>query len=309
MADKLKHTQDSSVLFKDMAADLSYAMLQSALDSAKRDLQAFDVQTQNKLIEFEGRLNNLPTGGGDAISDERLEDLFKQLQDNAKFSALFANACVQLDGVKYTNNSLLEAYYLAPKFAGVDYQYDSNYKKIAAIIALTDGRAVLMDYTFNKVSGDNDPDEIWRGRYSTNAWPSAAIAGEPNFEVEVYEDWVKRPTGAWQCLKHTNFIFGLAGTPCPFDSMLSGIDINNDGVIGTPTINPNPLDPNAGTGDAGTGTTEPPPVDPNAGTGDTGTGTTEPPPVDPNAGTGDTGTNIPDPNDPNADPGNTGYQP
>jgi hypothetical protein len=292
MTDKMKYVQDSSILFKDTAADLAQTMLQSALDAAKRDLQQFDVQTQNKLIAFEERLNNLPNTGGNTISDERLEDLFKQLQDNAKFAALFATACINLDGVKYTNASLLEAIYLAPKVAEVNFNYDVGFNKISARIDLTDGRAVLMDRTWQRISGDNDPDEIWQERYFTNAWPNA-IAGEPNFVVDVYENWVKRPNGVFQRLKSTNFIFSLAGSACPFDGMPSGIDINKDGIIGTPSAQPGTTDPNAGTG-----TTDPVNPDPNAGTG-----TTDPVNPDPNAGTG---TNIPDPNDPNTDPG---YQP
>ena len=267
-------------LFRQASANQSKSMMTCFLDKAALERQNFQSAVNNQLQEMRELINALPVGGG--ISDTRLETLFRQLMQSPKMAALFNSACQLIDGVSYSNASIIKFLLERPQVVKKEFLSSETdpLAIIGAKLTLTGNREVMLTYTETLLSADGVSPRVVKHAFSTEAWPTsggAVLAAEAYAIKEYYtSNYANGCNDATEIVREqTDFVFEMAGTlsPCPIDGLTADLDINGDGTIGDPAVNGEvqPMPPED-TGDTGTGDT---------GTGDTGTGDT---------GTGDTGT-------------------
>ena len=272
-------------VFRQASAKQVKSMMGCFLDKAALERQNFQAAVNNQLQELRELMNALPSGGG--ISDTRLETLFRQLMQSPKMAALFNGACQVIEGVSYSNASIIKFLVERPQIIKKQYIASETdpLSLIGAKLTLTGNREVMLTYSEQTLSEVGVLPRVVKHTFSTDAWPTAGgvmLAAEAYAIKEYYSStYANGCTDETEVLREqTDFVFEMSGTlaPCPLDGLTADLDINGDGTIGDPAasgeVQPMPPEDtgDTGTGDTGTGDT---------GTGDTGTGDT---------GTGDTGT-------------------
>ena len=272
MANITAHTVSADGLFdtvfRQASRKQSKAMLTCFLDQAQLQRESFQGSVNNQLNELRELINGIQPGTG-GISDERLETLFQQLMSSPKMAALFSNACMTVNGVRYSNASIIKLLLERPQV--VKTQYISSETDptiiIGAKLELTGNREAVLNYSVETLSEAGATPVVTRHKFSTTAWPAAdgtLLSAEAYSIKEAYASNHSNGCGETEEIirEQGNFVFEMGGVlqPCVIDNLSADLDVNGDGTIGTPAEPP-----------VDGGTTEEPPVD---------GGTTEEPPVD-----------------------------
>ena len=256
-----------STVFRQASAKQTKSMLTCFLDKAALERQNFQSSVNNQLQAMRDLINGLPSGG--SISDARLESLFQQLMQSSKMAALFNSACQVIDGVSYSNASIVKFLLERPQVVKEEFISSETdpLTIIGAKFTLTGNRQVMLAYQEDVLSQPGAMPRVVKHKFSTDAWPTvggAMLAAEAYAIKEYYTNsYTNGCSDETEILREqTNFVFELVGTltPCPLDGLSADLDIDGNGIIGDPAaagdVQPMPPE-DTGTGDTGTDGTQP----------------------------------------------------
>ncbi|WP_020396104.1 hypothetical protein [Thiolinea disciformis] len=251
--------------------DVITQLFKESSDRQKRQMMSCFANSQElKRAQLEERLTtqlqqlrDLINGQTPGVNPSRLEELFKQLMQSEKMRAFFGNACTDVkapDGTikRISNASILRSFINRPQRIRTEFLRDTNQSAYGLKFWLTGDRSATLSIVDVRISADGELPEKWRKNFSTNSWPSDGLP----ITAEFYSDYLKIPqtdeiTGCSYIdeveLVRTNLVFDYFGSlePCTMTDLPDGIDIDGDGMIGTPqgVITPAPepdpvVDPN-----------------------------------------------------------------